>query len=135
MKSSIVRVLVTLSLSAILSPIALLAQGPLQAVIPFDFTVGAKTLPAGDYTVRRLNGNIILIQNSKTSARIFTMPVTGEAGKKPGVYSILFNRYGDSYFLAAVRVDDWGWEWKKTAAEKELIAKAASPKPVIVAAK
>lgn len=135
MKSSIVRVLVTLSLSAILSPIALLAQAPLQAVIPFDFTVGAKTLPAGSYTVRRLNGNTILIQNSKTSARILTMPVTGEAGKKPGVYSILFNRYGNSYFLAAVRVDQWGWEWKKTAAEKELIAKAASPKPIVVAAK
>jgi len=135
MKGSIVRVLVTLGFGATLSPIALLAQEPVRATIPFDFTVGVKTLPAGDYTVSQRNG-IVLIENSRRTAHVMTFAMKGEWNQTPGKYSILFHRYGDSNFLAAVRGDGWGLEWKATPAEKELIAKAAaSSKPVVVAAK
>ena len=52
MNTAIIRTLATLCLSAALGGINLMAQGPLEAKIPFDFTVGSTSFAAGDYTVR-----------------------------------------------------------------------------------
>jgi hypothetical protein len=134
MKSSIVRTLVTLSLSAALSPVALLAQDQINAKIPFDFTVGAKSFAAGDYSVRRLNEHILLIQNFKHGTGVMTMVLPGEQSKKAGIPVITFNRYGDRYFLSEVSGDSQGWRLFPSAVEKELIGKVASPRPVVVAA-
>jgi len=134
MKSFIVRTFVTLSLSAALSPVALLAQDRLNATIPFDFTVGAKSFPAGDYSVKRLNEHVLLIQNANDLTGVMTVVMPGEPSKKPGTSVIIFNRYGNRYFFSAVSGDSQGWRLHPSAVEKELIAKAAPPKPVIVAA-
>jgi hypothetical protein len=53
METSILRTLATLSLSAVLGPISLWAQGPIHVTVPFDFTVGAKSLAAGEYRVNQ----------------------------------------------------------------------------------
>jgi len=134
MTSFIVRTLVTLSLSAVLSPVALLAQDRINATIPFDFTVGAKSFAAGEYSVRRLNESVLLIQSVKRGTGVLTMVMPSEPSKKPGISVITFNRYGDRYFLAEVSGDTQGWRLRPSAVEKELISKAASPRPVVVAA-
>jgi len=72
MKNSIVRTLVTLGLSAFLSPVALLAQSSINATIPFDFTVGAKSFAAGDYSVRQISDSVLLIQSVKEPVRVGT---------------------------------------------------------------
>ena len=45
---------------------------------------------------------------------------------------LVFNRYGDRYFLSRISDDSRGWQLPASAVEKELIAKKASPKPVTV---
>lgn len=134
MKNTIVRTLVTLGLSAVLSPVALLAQGPIHATIPFDFTVGAKSFAAGNYNVKEVGDHILMIQSGAGGTGAITMVLPGKKAAKPGSALLTFNKYGNSYFLANVAYDDRGWKFMKSRLEKEMIAKAASPKPVVVAA-
>jgi hypothetical protein len=134
MKNTIVRILVTLSISAFLSPVALFAQSQINATIPFDFTIGAKSFTAGDYTVRQVNEHVLLIQSVKGGTGVITMVLPGETTKRPGTPVLTFNRYGDSYFLSKVSADDRGWTLHTSPAEKEMVARVPSPKPVIVAA-
>ena len=134
MKRSIIRTLVTLSLSAALSPVALMAQNRINATIPFDFAIGAKSFAAGDYSVNRLNEHILVIQNVKSGSSVMTMVMPSDPTTKSGKPVLTFNRYGNSYFLSAVSSDSQGWRLHTSSAEKELIAKATGPKPVVVAA-
>jgi hypothetical protein len=134
MKNSIVRTLLTLSISAVLSPVALLAQPKINATIPFDFTVGAKTFTAGDYSVSKLNEHVLLIQRVKDGTGVMTMVMPSEPTKQEGIPVIVFNRYGDRYFLSQVSGADQGWKLNQSRLERELIGKVATPRPVIVAA-
>jgi hypothetical protein len=134
MKNSMIRTLVTLGLSAVLSPVALLAQGPVTATIPFDFTVGAKTLAAGTYQVKQLNQSAILLRNVRNGTSILAPYRAGEVDKISGTPKLTFNRYGDSYFLTKVTSDTRNWAMYPSRAEKEMIAKAASTKSAVVTA-
>jgi hypothetical protein len=78
--------------------------------IDFDFYAGKKLMPAGEYEfrltpnhqthklvyVRRLGGD--------ANAIVASMPTANVKSLKPG--SIVFNRYGDQYYLARVRFGD-----------------------------
>jgi hypothetical protein len=134
MKSSIVRTLVTLSLTAVLSPVALMAQGPIQAKIPFDFTVGDKSFAAGNYRVQEVNHGVIRVQNAKDLSAIISLVTPADRSKRADQAVLTFNRYGDRYFLYKVSSGDQAWQFHKSHAEKEIIAKSGSPKPVVVAA-
>jgi hypothetical protein len=134
MKSSIVRTLVTLGLGAVLSPIALLAQGSINATIPFDFTVSGKSLAAGDYSIRQLSQDILLIRSVKGNSAVMTVGMAGEKTGEAGTGLLTFNRYGDTYFLSKVSSDSRGWELPRSPVEKELIARFERLKPVVVAA-
>jgi hypothetical protein len=130
MNSSIVRTLVTFGLSAV----ALMAQGPLKATIPFDFNVGSKSFAAGVYTVHQVNGHVLRIQNINGETGILEMVQPADPSSKRGNCILTFNRYGGSYFLAKVSEDTKAWNFHRSRAEKEMIAKAAPPKSEIVAA-
>ncbi len=135
MTNTIVRSLITLGISAFLSPVAPLAQSNINATIPFDFAVGAKTFPAGDYTVRQVSEYVLLIQSIKDGTGVMTMTVPGEKTQKPdGAPVLVFNRYGDNYFLSKVSGDDRGWKLHRSDAEKEMVARVPTPKPVTVVA-
>src|SRR5580704_1883747 len=135
MKSSIVRTLVTLTLGAILSPLALLAQEQFNVTIPFAFTVGARSFAAGDYSVHQLNdGHVLQIRNQKDGVNIMTTVMRGEESKMAGKPVLTFKQYGDRYFLAAVSSANQGWRLFQSKAEKELIATAKTSEPVVIAA-
>jgi hypothetical protein len=134
MKNTIARTLFALGLSAVLSPVALLAQTHINAAIPFDFTIGAKSFPAGDYSVRQVSAYVLLVQSVKDGTGVMAMTVPTEKGEKGASPVLLFNKYGDSYFLSKVSSDDAGWKLHQSAAEKEMVAKVPTPKPVIVVA-
>jgi hypothetical protein len=76
-----------------------------KAQIPFEFTVGNETLPAGEYMVRPAtnNGEVLSVENAKTSVssiRIATpIKPNGESNAR-----LVFHRYGELYFLREV----WG---------------------------
>ena len=79
---------------------------PIRASIPFDFMVRGKMLPAGNYEVSRINDDPIglMIRNldQKHDTVMFeTEPVYMR--KTPGKNMLVFNRYGDTYFLSEIK--------------------------------
>lgn len=75
----------------------------LRANIPFEFTVGNATLPAGTYTVSQLAQGVLVIRNENLGSAAAlvmvnsTMTTTPQAGA-----SLFFNRDGNQYFLKQV---------------------------------
>jgi hypothetical protein len=80
------------------------AQDPLVVRIPFDFVADGKTLPAGEYSVKTssLERTLLLIDRQDPSASIFmgTNPIVASEPKSES--KLVFNRYGDRYFLSQV---------------------------------
>ena len=79
---------------------------PIRASIPFDFMVRGKVLPAGNYEVSRINDDPIglMIRNldQKHDTVMFeTEPVYMR--RTPGKNMLVFNRYGDTYFLSEIK--------------------------------
>lgn len=70
--------------------------------VPFDFVVGAKTLPAGDYTIMRIgrdSAGTLLVRSAdgRNSELIQTNGVQAAATQKAA--RLDFHRYGNRYFL------------------------------------
>jgi hypothetical protein len=103
-----------------------------KADIPFDFVVGQKTMPAGEYAIgpgNNTNKDILWIKkaDSRATANVVTF---GQNIKRQQAGSFLvFNRYGDKYFLSQLWTESnhVGRQAVKSAQEKELI-QAAGPK-------
>ncbi len=88
------------------------ASSKVFAKIPFEFEVGGKTLPAGDYkfvhrTLRGIHPDVVLVQNRDTdaTATVMTRPVLDWAS--PGQAKIVFHRYGNHYFLSQFWLGSW----------------------------
>ena len=79
----------------------------IHARIPFTFTVGDKTLPAGVYTVRILNPTSdrkvlqIRSDDGRTSAIVQTLGVNSALASDT---KLVFRRYGDRYFFAQAQM-------------------------------
>ena len=89
--------------------IATLASGAgafaqqLKANIPFDFTVGNTTMPAGEYTIWSPSRNFVDLRSTDhgSTATIVGNQSYYEAKSKSGG-ELVFARYGDQYFLDSV---------------------------------
>ncbi len=74
---------------------------PTRFNVPFEFAVGAKTLPAGDYKVvlgSNRNG-LVEIQSADGHSTLFTLTHNADAGAPGAEPTLIFHRYGDQYFL------------------------------------
>jgi hypothetical protein len=108
------------------------------ADIPFEFSVGYKTMPAGEYAVRAVNnqGNALMIQSADGKLAAVRLSDETERSKNNSHARLVFHRYGQRYFLAEVwnGIDKAGRQLLKSseerAIERELgnIAKSESPK-------
>lgn len=136
MTSSILRSLATLCLAATVSSVALKAQGCISAAIPFNFTVGKQSLPAGDYCVQPIpqNRNILLLRNLDRRSSTMTMTIPADDAKQNVPPVLIFKVYGNSHFLYQVAASNHVWQLNRSAAEEVLIARKAQPNPVTVAA-
>jgi len=75
----------------------------IRADIPFDFVAGNKMLPAGTYNVSRPATGTLQIRNHKLDHGIATVLVNAmESAKTQSSTRLIFNRYGDRYFLSQV---------------------------------
>lgn len=74
------------------------------ANIPFEFSVGYKTLPAGEYSVRSItgNGNGLLIQSADGKISALRLSDETARNKEKTQARLVFHRYGEKYFLAEV---------------------------------
>jgi len=83
------------------------AQTKLIASIPFAFSAGKTTLPAGKYTITVLNPasdrKILQIRslNGRSSAVVLTTGIIGNASENA---KLVFERYGDRYVFAQAQM-------------------------------
>ena len=95
---------VTLALTlAVVSANGQSTANKVVANVPFEFSVGYKTLPAGDYSVQSIvscDGLLIQSADGKVSA-LRLSDTTRQIKDKPKA-RLVFHRYGERYFLAEV---------------------------------
>jgi hypothetical protein len=81
------------------------AQAPskVEVNIPFEFSAGKTTLPAGIYSIKRLSGNTVTLRSEDgKSSVILNAPVTNSSTDPNAVERVVFDRYGDQYALAQI---------------------------------
>ena len=119
------RVLMALTLFALLMVPATQAQSTFRAEIPFDFVVANKRLPAGEYQVKPATEKAMLIQSKDASSSALAMTI-GVDGKTSDAGKLVFNRYGDQYFLSKIWLpsSDSGRELTKCRLEREVAAQS-----------
>ena len=94
------KALAIVSLLVLISP-AFAQVRIIQADVPFDFIVGNRTMPAGEYSLA-LNGSGSL-RVSKTSGNEITgITAVQVAGSVDATPRLLFHRYGDRHYLVEV---------------------------------
>jgi hypothetical protein len=75
-------------------------------VVPFEFSVGGKVMPAGEYAV---SGEtlIVRIQSKDRKQNVVVLPVSTRIGPLSRTeVKLKFRRYGDQYYLAQVWLPD-----------------------------
>jgi hypothetical protein len=77
--------------------------GDLEVSIPFQFHAGSTKLPPGKYVIHMLdNSNLTVMEISSvdgTTSALFDVE-SEEANSEPAKNELIFNKYGNRYFLA-----------------------------------
>ena len=91
-----------------------------RANIPFEFRVGEKLMPAGEYSIRHTNAWLAFQENGGRHATAVVLTQTADLKSDKPV--LQFNQYGDAYFLGKLSIpgSDTGRAVPKTPREKEL---------------
>ena len=117
MRKIIFKTLKILRACSVLAASCIWAE-PSQTVmvkVPFDFIVCNRALPAGDYEVMLdQNRSVVLVRGAAKGAFALTQPT--EAGKPAERTRLVFNRYGDRYFLSQI--------WPTGTAEGRVLSKS-----------
>ena len=136
--------LATLGLLALLASASAFGQNgqPRSKVdIPFEFRIGTMVMPAGEYQVSLVFGSyssLLSFDCSRCRAHAFAMTYNVGGGHNARTEGrLVFNRYGDTYFLAEVWTSGSavGNAVIKTEAEREIarITPPAQTRHVILA--
>lgn len=85
------------------------AQTPqlgIKVVLPFEFTTSGKTLPAGTYSVSRVDDEKLsgLILRSDKTGESVLVHVTSVGSAQTAKPSVAFNRVGESYVLSKIAI-------------------------------
>lgn len=100
------------------------------ANIPFEFSVGYKVMPAGEYSVRTLSttGNALMIQSADGKTSALRLSDATERVKGNTHARLVFHRYGERYFLAEVwnGIDQTGRQLLKSQEESAIERELAS---------
>ena len=101
MKREILRAFVGLTLIAMFVTTASAVPFRLIMQIPFAFHVGNDVLDGGKYSFSVVNGNVLQIVSADRHKSIYNMTMPS-AVSNPRASTLVFNRYGDDYFLSQV---------------------------------
>ncbi|MGC1415906.1 MAG: hypothetical protein WA817_11520 [Candidatus Acidiferrum sp.] len=119
-----------MALAAVASPRVAQAQEIMKVDVPFDFVAGNRSLPAGEYSVN-VSGpmHTLMLLNRDVSGASAILGTNAVLAIEPQSQSkLIFNRYGDRYFLSQVWSEGSpsGRQLQKSAREKEIaqVAKA-----------
>jgi len=140
MKNTLCRITGILALAFLATTQVARAQEPLLASIPFQFTAGQMTLPAGEYRVQNTGeAPFLLIQRTDGSAATYVMSNAVQVKKPQTQSKLIFHRSGKRYFLSQVWVEGHsrGRQLPPSAKEKEqaLLARNEAPDQVTIVAR
>ena len=102
------------------------AQAPskVEVNIPFEFSAGTKTLPAGVYSIKRLSGNNLIMRRvDGKSSVILNAPLNLTSLDDKGE-RLVFSKSGDDYYLAEI--------WLTTDTGREIMVRRRVAKPELV---
>lgn len=139
MKSRMIRLTVLVMAVAFLPAILhaqMVIKTPLFRVdVPFAFTAAGVHLPAGSYLVSHVDPSLILIEKRDGKARALVY-VAIENSNSSTPTKLVFNKYGDQYFMAQVwtEQDQQVHHCTKCRAEKILAAQARHAEETVVLA-
>jgi hypothetical protein len=111
MKKQVISVLTMLSLVAAVIAAITVAPAAAQAInsikvdVPFNFTSGSSEFPAGKYTIEQVSGrgtSAITIRSENGKAIGMLICSSAQTLSPKDVTSVVFNRYGDHYFLSQI---------------------------------
>jgi hypothetical protein len=122
--SSILSLVVALAVTAVSAN----PTNTLKANIPFDFSVGGRTLPAGVYTVTPMSmPNTLRIRRDDNREGVLIQTEGSQTRRDEDRTKLVFRRYGDQHFLAQVWTAEDGTmcELRKSRAERELMKSRA----------
>ena len=95
----------------------------LVADIPFDFVVGNKVFPAGQYDVRSIgmSGSTLHLQNTDQKEGMFFTPNYCSSAQPQSESKLVFDMYGSHYYLSQIWTEgyDQGRELPKSSREIE----------------
>ena len=104
------------------------AQEPVVVNIPFEFVAGKMTLPPGEYRVEKLEqgSSVVLLHcvHQSQSALVMTLPAGAIVPPSDG--KLVFNKYGDRYFLSEY--------WSAGSSSGRMIPKSAREKELFILA-
>lgn len=116
----------------------------IRAYIPFEFSVGDRLLPAGQYRIQQVNPSsdlaMLQIANANGEARVLVRVRSIRAGDTSRTV-LVFNRYGSGYFLSTLAIKGAAdaWQAAKSHADRgagrELAALKVDPERVAVPAR
>lgn len=96
------------------------------ADIPFDFVVGNKAFPAGEYTIGSVgvNGETLVLRNTdrhQADKSMFFTPNHCSSAQPQSDSKLVFNMYGNHYYLSQIWTEgyDQGRELPKSSREIE----------------
>jgi len=81
------------------------AQAPskVRVDIPFEFSAGKTTLPAGVYSIKRISANVLSLRSEDGKSKvILNAPVTNTSSDPNAVERLVFGKQGDKFFLAQI---------------------------------
>ena len=102
MNRNLIRVLTIGTLLLLVSIPNTYAQTTLKATVPFPFMVGKTEVPAGTYTIDSISHSVISIRDRSTGRGVLTLVSPERPGSNDGTPKLVFNKYGDRYFLSQV---------------------------------
>ena len=129
MKSAKWMLPVTLMLLSSLMAAQSLSSSHVVAQVPFDFMVNNKIIPAGECIVQAvdLDARVVTIRNVAAKKSLLARSSHEEANKSADLTVLVFNRYGNRYFLSEIRLEGSAETYKlsESRVETELRAQNA----------
>jgi hypothetical protein len=111
------------------------AQGHLKLrfQVPFSFSTNNQSLTPGEYEVTQQSHFVLQIYNLKDHASAFEIVQPAQSRQEGnGRVRLIFHRYDNHYFLAAVSDGSWESTYDfKTSTEEMLLAQASPRKPMM----
>src|SRR5258705_3724983 len=101
---SMVMVVVAVAFATTVGSAKCKSSGRVRCNIPFEFVVGDKILPAGEYNVTSATagGTVLMIRNTEAPEAAVRLSNSIQEPSNKTEARLVFHRYGQSYFLAEV---------------------------------